>query len=35
MRQLAEQTKVVEEWRGLEKKIAELAELITLSEEDV
>jgi len=35
MRQLAEQTKVVEEWRGLEKKIAELAELIPLAEEDV
>lgn len=34
MRQLAEHTKVVEKWRGLEKKIADIAELIALSEED-
>jgi len=34
MRQLAEQTKVVEKWRGLEKKVAEMAELIPLAEED-
>ena len=35
MRQLAEHTKVVEKWRGLEKKIAEIAELTPLAEEDV
>jgi len=35
MRQLAEHTKVVERWRGLEKKIAEIAELTPLAEEDV
>ena len=34
MRQLAEHTRVVEKWRGLEKKIADIAELIALSEED-
>ena len=34
MRQLAEHTKVVEKWRGLEKKLAELAELTPLAEED-
>ncbi len=34
MRQLAEQAKVVEKWRGLEGKIAEIAELIPLAEED-
>jgi len=34
MRQLAEQAKVVEKWRGLEEKIAEIAELIPLAEED-
>ncbi|MBA7648182.1 Peptide chain release factor 2 [subsurface metagenome] len=35
MRQLAEHTKVVEKWRGLEKKVSEIAELIPLAEEDV
>jgi len=34
MRQLAEQMKVVERWRGLEKKAAEMTELIPLAEED-
>ena len=34
MRQLAEQKKVVERWRGLEKKVADIAELISLAEED-
>jgi peptide chain release factor 2 len=34
MRQLAEQRKVVQRWRELEKKAADIAELITLSEED-
>ena len=34
MRQLAERTKVVQIWRGLEKEIAEIAELISLIEED-
>jgi len=34
MRQLAEQAKVVEKWRELEEKIAEIAELIPLAEED-
>ncbi len=34
MRQLAEQTKAVNRWRGLEKKVAEMAELISLAEED-
>jgi len=34
MRQLAEQRKVVQRWRELEKKIADIAELIDLSEED-
>lgn len=35
MRQLAEHTKVVEKWRGFEKKVSEIAELIPLAEEDV
>ena len=35
MRQLAERNKVVQMWRELEKKIADTAELINLSEEDV
>ena len=35
MRQLAEEMKVVLKWRGLEKKVAEMAELIPLAEEDV
>ena len=37
MRQLAEQKRVVERWRGLEKKVAEIAELLTMAmeEEDV
>jgi len=34
MRQLSEQTKIVNEWRGLEKKVADIAELIPLAEED-
>ena len=34
MRQLAEQRKVVQRWRELEKKIADVAELIALSAED-
>jgi len=36
MRQLSEQTKVVNRWRGLEKKLADIAELISLAlgEED-
>ncbi|MFC2066225.1 peptide chain release factor 2 [Chloroflexota bacterium] len=34
MRQLAEQKKVVERWRGLEKKVADIAELIPLAEGD-
>ncbi len=34
MRQLAEQKKVVERWRGLEKKVADIAELITLVSEE-
>ncbi|GAH15349.1 unnamed protein product, partial [marine sediment metagenome] len=34
MRLLAEQKKVVQEWRELEKKVADIAELIPLAEED-
>ena len=34
MRHLAEQKKVVEEWRELEKKVADIAELISVTEED-
>ncbi len=34
MRQLAEQKKVVERWRGMEKKVADMAELITLVSEE-
>jgi peptide chain release factor 2 len=34
MRQLASQKKVVERWRGLERRIANAAELIPLAEED-
>ncbi len=34
MRQLAEQRKVVERWRGLEKKVADIGELIPLAGED-
>jgi peptide chain release factor 2 len=34
MRQLAEQRRVVQRWRELEKKTADIAELIALSEED-
>jgi len=34
MRQLAEQKKVVEKWRGLEKEIADITELISLIEEE-
>jgi peptide chain release factor 2 len=35
MRQLTEQRRVVQVWRELEEKIADIAELIDLSEEDV
>jgi len=35
MRQLAEQRKVTQRWRGLEKRVADIAELIPLSEEDI
>jgi len=34
MRLLSEQKKVVQEWRELEKKVADIAELIPLAEED-
>ena len=34
MRQLAEQKRVVERWRGLEKKVADIAEGLPLAEED-
>ena len=34
MRQLAEQTKVVQRWRGLEKEVADITELISLAEEE-
>jgi len=34
MRQLAEQRKVVERWRGLEKKVADIAESLPLAEDD-
>ncbi len=34
MRQLAEQKREVERWRGLEKKVAEIVELLPLAEED-
>jgi len=34
MRQLAQLTKIVETWRGVEKKIAEIAEVTPLAEED-
>jgi peptide chain release factor 2 len=34
MRQLAEKKKTVQQWRGLEKKLADAAELITMSTED-
>lgn len=34
MRQLAEQKKVVERWRGLEKKVADITEALPLAEED-
>jgi len=35
MRQLAEHKKVVEEWRGLEKKVADITESLPLAKEDV
>ena len=35
MRQLAEQKKVVESWRGLERKVADIAEGLPLAEEDI
>jgi len=34
MRQLAEQKKIVEIWRGLEKTVADITELISLAEDD-
>jgi peptide chain release factor 2 len=34
MRQLAEQKKVVERWRGMEKKVADIAEALPLAEEE-
>jgi peptide chain release factor 2 len=34
MQQLAARTRVVQEWRGLEKKLADISELAALSEED-
>src|SRR4030042_1341915 len=34
MRQLAEKTRTVQRWRGLEKKLVEIAEMVVLSEED-
>ncbi len=34
MRQLAEARKVVEKWRGMEKKVADIAELIPLAEDE-
>jgi len=34
MRQLAEQKRVVEKWRGLENEVADIAELISLAEEE-
>ena len=34
MRQLSEAQKIVQQWRGLEKKTADIAELISLVEED-
>jgi len=34
MRRLAEQKKLVQSWRGLEKKVADIAELIPLIQED-
>ncbi len=34
MRQLAEKKKTVQRWRGLEKKLADIKELIKISEED-
>lgn len=34
MRRLAEQRKIVTKWRELEKKVADIAELISLAEED-
>jgi peptide chain release factor 2 len=34
MRRLAAKNRVVQQWRGLEKKLAEISELVVLSEED-
>jgi hypothetical protein len=34
MRKLAEMKKTVEKWRGLEKQISDIIELITLAEEE-
>ncbi len=34
MRQLSEAQKMVQQWRGLEKKVADITELISLAEED-
>lgn len=35
MRRLAEKKKTVQQWRGLEKKLADAAELLTISTEDI
>ena len=34
MRQLSEAQKMVQQWRGLEKRVADIIELIPLAEED-
>ena len=34
MRQLAEKTRTVQRWRGLERKLSDIAELVTISKED-
>jgi len=35
MRQLAEQKKVVDRWRGMEKRTSEVAELISLEDDSL
>jgi peptide chain release factor 2 len=35
MRQLAEKSKVVQQWRELEKKLSDISELVALSQEDI
>ena len=35
MRRLAENKKVTEKWRGLEKRVNDIAELVSLAEEDL